>query len=47
MLCPEENLVMLYLFIPTAKIAVMGGEQIAGVMSMVRRAKAMRDGLLR
>ena len=30
---------------PTAKIAVMGGEQIAGVMSMVRRAKAMRDGL--
>ena len=23
----------------------MGGEQIAGVMSMVRRAKAMRDGL--
>ena len=30
---------------PLAKIAVMGGEQIAGVMSMVRRANAMRDGL--
>ena len=29
---------------PTAKIAVMGPEQMAGVMSIVRRAKAMRDG---
>ena len=28
---------------PTAKIAVMGPEQMAGVMSIVRRAKAMRD----
>jgi len=27
---------------PSAKIAVMGGKQIAGVMSMVRRARAMR-----
>ena len=30
---------------PTAKIAVMGPKQIAGVMSLVRRAKAMRDGV--
>ena len=29
---------------PTAKIAVMGPEQMAGVMSMVRRAKALLDG---
>ena len=29
---------------PTAKIAVMGPEQIAGVMSIVRKAKAMRTG---
>ena len=29
---------------PTAKIAVMGPEQIAGVMSIVRRAKAQRIG---
>ena len=29
---------------PTAKIAVMGPEPMAGVMSIVRRAKAMRDG---
>ena len=29
---------------PTAKFAVMGPEQMAGVMSIVRRAKAMRDG---
>ena len=29
---------------PTAKIAVMGPEQIAGVMSIVRRAKAERSG---
>ena len=29
---------------PTSKIAVMGPEQMAGVMSIVRRAKAMRDG---
>ena len=29
---------------PTAKIAVMGPEQMAGVMSIVRKAKAMRDG---
>ena len=29
---------------PTAKIAVMGPEQMAGVMSIVRRAKAIRDG---
>ena len=29
---------------PTAKIAVMGPEQMAGVMSIVRRAKEMRDG---
>lgn len=29
---------------PSAKIAVMGGRQIAGVMSMVRRARAMRKG---
>ena len=28
----------------SAKIAVMGGKQIAGVMSMVRRARAMRKG---
>ncbi len=30
---------------PTAKIAVMGGKQIAGVMSIVRRARAARKGL--
>ncbi len=30
---------------PTAKIAVMGGRQIAGVMSIVRRARAARKGL--
>ena len=30
---------------PTAKIAVMGGAQIAGVMSQVRRAQAARKGL--
>jgi acetyl-CoA carboxylase carboxyltransferase component len=30
---------------PTAKIAVMGGKQIAGVMSIVRRAQAARKGL--
>lgn len=29
---------------PSAKIAVMGGKQIAGVMSMVRRARAIRKG---
>ena len=29
---------------PTAKIAVMGPEQMAGVMSIVRAAKAKRDG---
>ena len=29
---------------PTAKIAVMGPEQMAGVMSIVRQAKAKRDG---
>ena len=29
---------------PSAKLAVMGGKQIAGVMSMVRRARAMRKG---
>ncbi len=29
---------------PTAKIAVMGGKQIAGVMSIVRRARAARKG---
>ena len=29
---------------PTAKIAVMGPEQMAGVMSIVRKAKALRDG---
>ena len=29
---------------PTAKIAVMGPEQMAGVMSIVREAKAKRDG---
>jgi acetyl-CoA carboxylase carboxyltransferase component len=29
---------------PTAKIAVMGPEQMAGVMSIVRRAKSLRDG---
>jgi acetyl-CoA carboxylase carboxyltransferase component len=30
---------------PTAKIAVMGGKQIAGVMSIVRRGQAARKGL--
>jgi acetyl-CoA carboxylase carboxyltransferase component len=30
---------------PTAKIAVMGPKQIAGVMSMVRRGRAAREGL--
>jgi acetyl-CoA carboxylase carboxyltransferase component len=29
---------------PSAKIAVMGGKQIAGVMSIVRRARAARKG---
>ena len=29
---------------PTAKIAVMGPKQIAGVMSIVRRARAARKG---
>ena len=29
---------------PTAKIAVMGPKQIAGVMSIVRRAQALRKG---
>ena len=29
---------------PTAEIAVMGPEQMAGVMSIVRKAKAKRDG---
>jgi acetyl-CoA carboxylase carboxyltransferase component len=29
---------------PTAKIAVMGPEQMAGVMSIVRKAKTLRDG---
>ena len=29
---------------PTAKIAVMGPEQMEGVMSIVRKAKALRDG---
>ena len=29
---------------PTAKIAVMGGKQIAGVMSLVRRGRAARKG---
>jgi len=30
---------------PSAKIAVMGGKQIAGVMSLVRRGQALRKGL--
>jgi acetyl-CoA carboxylase carboxyltransferase component len=30
---------------PSAKIAVMGGKQIAGVMSIVRRGQAARQGL--
>jgi acetyl-CoA carboxylase carboxyltransferase component len=30
---------------PTAKIAVMGGKQIAGVMSQVRRGQAARKGI--
>ena len=30
---------------PTAKIAVMGGKQIAGVMSIVRRGQAARKGV--
>ncbi|MDH3212932.1 MAG: acyl-CoA carboxylase subunit beta [Myxococcales bacterium] len=30
---------------PSAKIAVMGGKQIAGVMSIVRRAQAARKGV--
>ena len=30
---------------PTAKIAIMGPKQIAGVMSIVRRAQAMRRGV--
>jgi acetyl-CoA carboxylase carboxyltransferase component len=30
---------------PSAKIAVMGGKQIAGVMSIVRRGQAARKGL--
>ena len=30
---------------PTAKVAVMGPKQIAGVMSMVRRGQAARKGL--
>jgi acetyl-CoA carboxylase carboxyltransferase component len=30
---------------PSAKIAVMGGKQIAGVMSIVRRGRAARKGL--
>ena len=30
---------------PTAKIAVMGPKQIAGVMSIVRRAQAARKGV--
>ena len=30
---------------PTAKIAIMGPKQIAGVMSIVRRAQAMRKGI--
>jgi acetyl-CoA carboxylase carboxyltransferase component len=29
---------------PSARIAVMGGKQIAGVMSIVRRARAARKG---
>ena len=29
---------------PSAKIAVMGGKQIAGVMSLVRKARAIRKG---
>jgi acetyl-CoA carboxylase carboxyltransferase component len=29
---------------PSAKIAVMGGKQIAGVMSIVRRGQAARKG---
>ena len=29
---------------PTAKIAVMGSKQIAGVMSIVRRGQAARKG---
>ncbi|MDA7696146.1 acyl-CoA carboxylase subunit beta, partial [Gammaproteobacteria bacterium] len=29
---------------PTAKIAVMGPEQMAGVMSIVRKAKSLREG---
>jgi acetyl-CoA carboxylase carboxyltransferase component len=29
---------------PSAKIAVMGGKQIAGVMSIVRRGQAARQG---
>ncbi|MCH1434119.1 MAG: acyl-CoA carboxylase subunit beta, partial [Acidimicrobiales bacterium] len=30
---------------PSAKIAVMGGKQIAGVMSIVRRGQAARKGI--
>ena len=30
---------------PTAKVAVMGPKQIAGVMSLVRRGQAMRKGI--
>jgi acetyl-CoA carboxylase carboxyltransferase component len=30
---------------PTAKIAIMGPKQIAGVMSLVRRGQAARKGL--
>jgi acetyl-CoA carboxylase carboxyltransferase component len=30
---------------PTAKIAVMGPKQIAGVMSLVRRGQAVRKGI--
>ena len=30
---------------PTAKIAIMGPKQIAGVMSLVRRGRAARKGL--
>jgi acetyl-CoA carboxylase carboxyltransferase component len=29
---------------PSARIAVMGGKQIAGVMSLVRKARALRKG---
>ena len=45
MLCQVKLLIIGSLSLwPTAKIAVMGPEQMAGVMSIVRKAKALRDG---